>query len=228
MWGAPVYRLKLLGLPYSPNIICTQRERFFILQGGLLGISPVALLRTQFIPANAVLLQLFLWPIHPPGQWNFKDFQAQGSVYSRGRRQDAGIDFIFQHSYWMLDTCLLWVWKICGEKKQKHNKHIQVQYVSICFIKLKYRCKFLHHCMQGLLCTLLGNTFLPFATDVSLKNVFYFSWPSQSVLIDWSFTFVSQKSKWNKTPWVEIKSLWHIAESLLCNISTQRQLRILC
>lgn len=64
------------------------------------------------------------------------------------------------------------------------------------------------------------------------KGCLYFHptplWPSQSVLIDWRLTFVFQKSKWNKTPWVEIKSLWHIAESLLCDISTQRQLQVLC
>lgn len=58
---------------------------------------------------------------------------------------------------------------------------------------------------------------------MSLWVFVFFFWPLQSVRIDWSFTFVSPKSKWNKKPWVKIKSFWHIAKSLLCNISTRRQ-----
>lgn len=63
---------------------------FCTLQAGLLGISLTPLHRTQFVPPNALLIMAFLAPYSSSRQWNFKGFQVQISVYSGGKKVDAG------------------------------------------------------------------------------------------------------------------------------------------
>lgn len=70
-------------------------------------------------------------------------------------------------------------------------------------------------------------TSLAEVTECVYCGEFFFFWPSQSARIDCAFPFVSPKSKWNKMPWVKIKSLWHTARSLLCSVRTRRQCRSL-
>lgn len=95
----------------------------------------------------------------------------QGSVYSRGEGEDEGWILFLGVPIGALRT-VFYKFRKCEKKPPKTNKSAGILKIVS---QHKYSCKLLHHHMRCLLFTLSGNILLAFATDVSLKNVSYFS-----------------------------------------------------